>query len=90
VLVHRVDGLLRRPVQQGAAERNVDPVAIFRQIKRWDDVIMHVDQPPARGRAHGYSGSGQSDSREAGEKLRRCMASGGAAGWSQQRQLRKS
>jgi hypothetical protein len=78
VLVHCGEGLLRCPFQPGAADfaapRACDPVAIFGEIERRNDVTVNVDQAASiacprlshcRGRACGAQGA----SGKAREKL---------------------
>src|SRR5215510_3112073 len=52
VFIHRGNRLFRRPTQprgmNPTAARCGDPVAIFRNVKRWDEVMMRIDQTTFR------------------------------------------
>src|SRR5262245_38529733 len=52
VFVHRGNRLFRRPTQpcgmNPPAARCCDPIAIFSAVKRWDEVMMHIDQTTFR------------------------------------------
>lgn len=51
-LVEKANRLLRSPTQPSrinpTAARCGDPIAIVREVKRWDEVMMHIDQTALR------------------------------------------
>src|ERR1700730_1600257 len=52
LIVHRRHRLFRSPAKvrgiSPTAARSGDPITIFREIKRRDEVMMHIDQTPFR------------------------------------------
>src|SRR4029077_13181173 len=52
LLIHRGDSLLRRPTQPSrinlTAPRCGNSIAILREVKRWEKVMMYIDETPLR------------------------------------------